>query len=567
MRTIEMNGRLLWVTSLLLLPAVLTGECAPAAAAAGANDVLLNLFIEKGFVSRAEAEKVQQEAIRRQAELDQVKAEAEQYKTELEQVKSDLATIKAQAENYPTHGADPRPASQWLVSSGTKALEFFGDARLRYEARQLQDSRADAIDLNRYRYSLRAGLRGNLFDDFYYGFRLETSSNPRSSWNTFGSSGSANPFGKSTAGINVGQLYLGWKYADLAEITLGKMPNPLYTTPLVWSSSLNLEGAAERFKYTVGDADLFANFGQFLYQDTNPTKTTEGYSGLLHRDGGDLPFLLALQGGVDYHFTKTIDFKVAPVLYAYVGFKHRGVPGTGYQVDDGQDLDGTYVGQGAVSGLNSKPADYNYGNFGGYYANQTAVNDLMVVEVPFGLNLKVKKVNLRLFGDYAVNLEGKQRATAAFDAQNAGYFTDPTTGYGDIMSRISSPQTDDTHAYQFGFSIGSTNLVYGPMQGLVFGNTSKKHAWELRTFWQHIEQYSLDPNLLDADFFDGRENMEGVYAALAYGLSDNVVIAARYGYAHRINNQLGTGGSGGDVTVMNPIYNYNLFQVDLGVRF
>ena len=40
---------------------------------------------------------------------------------------------------------------------------------------------------------------------------------------------------------------------------------------MVWDPDLNPEGAAERFKYTVGNADFFANFGQFLYQDNNPS--------------------------------------------------------------------------------------------------------------------------------------------------------------------------------------------------------------------------------------------------------------------------------------------------------
>ena len=65
---------------------------------------------------------------------------------------------------------------------------------------------------------------------------------------------------------------------------MGKMPNPLYTTTLVWNGNISPEGAAEQFKYTVGPADFFANFGQFLYQDMNPISA----SGLLdiHRNCG-----------------------------------------------------------------------------------------------------------------------------------------------------------------------------------------------------------------------------------------------------------------------------------------
>ena len=78
------------------------------------------------------------------------------------------------------------------------------------------------------------------------------------------------PFGKSTAGIGIGQVYLGWRPWDWVDITAGKMPNPLYTTPLVWNGNISPEGFAERFKYTVGPADFFATFGQFLYAGFQP---------------------------------------------------------------------------------------------------------------------------------------------------------------------------------------------------------------------------------------------------------------------------------------------------------
>jgi hypothetical protein len=265
-----------------------------------------------------------------------------------------------------------------------------------------------------------------------------------------------------------------------------------------------------------------------------------------------------------------VDFKVAPALYLYTQFNDGQLPpnsGTGYT----PDFAGTYVGQGQTAGVGGIPAYYNLNGstpgFDGYYANQTGINKLMVLDIPMELNIKLEKLHLRFFGDYAQNLQGKDRAQDAYKAAGSYYFSTAGPGAG-LIQPISSPQTHDIHAYQIGFGIGSTNLVYGPTKGLVFGNSSKKHAWEFRTYWQHIEQYSLDPNLIDSDFFDGCENLEGVYAALAYGLFDNVIATVRYGYAERINDKLGTGGgTSGDITQMNPVNKYSLFQVDLGVTF
>lgn len=498
-----------------------------------AADPLLDLFIQKGYVTQQEAAKV--------------KAEADRLRT------NDLANAAL-------------PASNWKVNPAIKNMEIFGDVRLRYEARSATDPSGGSIDLNRWRYSVRLGLRGEAFDDFYYGLRLETSSNPRSAWATFGNA-STGPFGKASAGINLGQAYLGWRPEDWVDITLGKMPNPLYTTSLVWDSDLSPEGAAEHFKYTVGEADFFATFGQFIYQDTNPTKTSAGYFNPFSVNSSELPFLITLQGGVDYHFTKKVNFKIAPMLYYYTRFnqgQNPGPSGTGYS----PDFAGTYVGQGTRFGVNGAPAYYNLASpgFDGFYANQTGINKLLVLEFPFEADVKLEKFKLRFFGDYAQNLQGADRAREAYAAANSFYFSASGPG-GGALQPITSPQTHDIHAYQFGFGIGSTNLDYGPMQGAVYGNSTRRHAWELRTYWQHTEQYALDPNLIDSDVFEGRENLQGIYVALAYCFSDNVYGVFRYGHASRINDKLGTGGSNGDIPQMNPINSFNLFQVDFGIKF
>jgi hypothetical protein len=571
MRKIEIKRPAFWLTSLLLAPAMLVANHAAAAESAPASDLLLNLFVEKGYVSKSEADKVKAEAEQRQAELNQYKETAAALKAETEALRAEVATLRTQSDFRSTNDLPALEKSK--MSSALDKMVVFGDIRLRYETRSAQDPQGGKISLNRERYSLRLGVRGDLADDFHYGLRLETSSNPRSSFTTFGTSTSSSsggayqgPYGKSTASINVGQAYIDWRHDDWIDITMGKMPNPLYTTTMVWSGSINPEGAAETFKHTVGEADFFATFGQFIYEDTNPNQASSGYFFNNYAGNGGPIFLLAWQGGLNYHFTKDISLKVAPVLYIYSG-NGADTSQSLSQVNPG--FSDTYVGQGIKpgSGAANGYSGYPNGYYDGFTANQTGINDLQVLEIPVELNWSVSKMHLRFFGDYAYNLKGKDRANAAYTASQAGQNT-PGGLQSYPINPIASPQTSDVKAYQIGFGIGSTNLVYGPMQGLVYGNSSKKNAWELRTYWQHIEQYSLDPNLIDADFFNSNENMEGFYAALAYGLSDNVIATVRYGYAERINNQLGTGGGAGlDIPQMNPIQKYHLFQLDLGVKF
>ena len=529
--TAQWLGMLAAIASVGVTSPVVAAETTPTA------DPVLSLMLEKGMVTEAEA-----------------------------------ARVQAQVDARRTNQTAVFPESKWKISDGIKDIELFGDVRLRYEGRTAQDPAGGEINLDRMRYAIRLGVRGNAFDDFYYGFRLETSSNPRSSWVTMGTSSSGTPyqgpFGKSTAGVNIGQAYLGWHPETWFDITLGKMPNPLYVSTMVWNPSLNPEGAAEHFKTTVGEADIFANLGQFLYQDTNPTGSARGYFNLNGSDYsfGSLPFLMTWQGGVDYHLTKNVSLKVAPTLYSYTRFNQGQMP-----INNGSartpDFAGTYVGQGSTSGI-LYPAFYNLANgtpgFDGFYANQTGINNLLVLDFPIELNIKLKRLDVRLFGDYAQNLQGATRANAAYNAASSTYFSSPPLGQAGSLSNITAPQTHDNAAYQLGLALGSKDAI-----GLVSGSAAKarKHAWEVRTYWQHIEQYSLDPNLLDTDFFEGVENLEGIYAAAAYSLTDNFIGTVRYGHANRINNLLGTGGSGQDIPQINPVNAFEMFQVDLTYKF
>jgi hypothetical protein len=517
----------------------------------GSSDPLLDLFVKKGFVTQQEA--------------DQVEAEAAAMRT-----------------NNPAQ-MPPMPASQWQLDKALKSVELYGDARLRYEDRSAKDAAGNQIDLQRFRYALRLGLRGELFDQFYYGVRLDTGNNPRSPFVTAGTTSTTGtsyyngPFGKSEAGINLGQVYVGWQPEDWVNLTVGKMPNPLYTSPLVWSSAINPEGFAERFKYTVGEARFFANFGQFLYDDLNPAIASGGLgiNGLTGQDTDNI-FMFAWQGGLNYQITPNINAVVAATVYNYIGLQrstvntlsalspYYGDPYVGegeyYLQSPGSVAPGA---SGFGSGLN-EPGNASLN----YPFNQVGLDNLEVLEIPFEFNVKIPewKLEARFFGDFAYNLEGAQRAQDAAAAYNAVIKENPFSA-SPVPSHTLTPQTSDVKAYQIGIGIGSDDVTYGPMQGLVFGTDAPRHSWEIRTYWQHVEQYSLDPNILDTDFFNGLENLEGIYLAASYAFTGDFIGTFRYGHATRINNALGTGGSSMDIPQINPVNSYDLYQVDLTLRF
>ena len=129
------------------------------------NAALLDLLVKKGLISDQEAEDVR-------ADL----------------VKEHAATS----------------AGKLKLSTPITELELYGDARMRYEIRTAQTGAPDTLDTpgdstqrNRFRYRLRLGLRGTLVDDWFFGLRLETSTNPRSTNVTLGDDSGVNgPFSK-----------------------------------------------------------------------------------------------------------------------------------------------------------------------------------------------------------------------------------------------------------------------------------------------------------------------------------------------------------------------------------
>ena len=435
-------------------------------------------------------------------------------------------------------------ASKWKLAAPIKELELYGDVRVRYEYRGGRTDGSpgthnDWQERERERYRLRIGLRGTLADDWFFGVRLETSSNPRSTNITFGGDSSSGPFAKNDDGIDVGQAYFGYRGFPGTTLTVGRMPNPLVNTTMVWDDDINPEGLAEQWKHTfnigggeepapvyskdgktvAGPAtpsqpalkiDVFANFAQFVYDDANPEnplgpRPTTSQPGVQanQRVPNTDAFLLAWQVGARFTFPNTLYAQIAPTFY-------------------------NYTGNGDTFNIHFHGGDKFLTNSSSLSTNQTGINSLLIFDNPWEIGWKLGKLPMRVFGDFAVNLEGGDRADAAFY---------PNKG-------------DQRYAYQVGLGIGQLK---------------KKRDWQVNAWWQHTDQYALDPNLVDSDVFDSRVNMEGVAVNAAYALSDAVIFKLTWAYGWPSDSSLGTGGAG-DIGI-NPLSQYQLFQADLNVKF
>jgi hypothetical protein len=431
-------------------------------------------------------------------------------------------------------------ASKLKLFPALTELELFGDLRLRYDYRGGRLPSDDPTNPNdwqereRERYRLRVGLRGTLLDDWFFGLRLETSASARSSNVTMGgdtstsSPGGGGPFAKGDDGIFVGQAYGGYKGFPGFTFTGGRMPNPFVKTLMVWDDDINPEGLAEQWKHTftigAGEAapasyskdgkavaapppepivkiDVFANFGQFVYDDTNPSNpigtpptTTQPIGGETQQTPLANAFMLGWQVGARFDFPHIAYFQLAPTLYNYTG--------------DGNTFNVHFSGDSS--------------------GNQTGINSLLVFDIPAEIGWKVGKVPMRIFGDFATNFDADDRADAAGHPGKGG----------------------DRYAYQIGLGIGQLK---------------KKHDWEIDAWWQHQDQYALDPNLVDTEMFDSKLNLQGVAVRAGYMLADAVSLNLTWSYAWQIDDAVGTGGLG-DLTI-NPMNQYQLFQADLNYKF
>ena len=136
---------------------------------------------------------------------------------------------------------------------------------------------------------------------------------------------------------------------------------------MVWSANLNPEGAAEQFKYTVGEADFFATFAQFLYAGNNTATTASGNLGINGGAGQSVNniFQIAWEGGLTYHITPNVSAKIAATIYEYFGLQQSNLrSGTSTSPFFGDP----YVGEGAYAGPGSS---YPVNGFSGYGTSGT----------------------------------------------------------------------------------------------------------------------------------------------------------------------------------------------------
>jgi len=415
--------------------------------------------------------------------------------------------------------------SRISVGSFIDNATMYGDIRARYERRDGQgnatgSTNTEKSEVNRARYKTTLGINtksGNWYSDW----AMSISSKGTSDNVTFGDtpvSAGSGMNNKTSSGLFIKRAQVGWNVTDWLSIEAGRMANPLYSVnAMVFDRDIVFEGAQEKFKYKVGDVELFGTAAQWI--------TGGNYNKTDNVTYNNATTMLALQAGLKTPVMGTASFKGAISYYDYYGTKG----GSGFFSPQTQAATNAQRITTTTAG------------------NSLAQNDLNILDIPVELNFKTSaNTGMKIYGEYANNMSGEDRAKRA--CNQVGAATN-VCGLG-----------DDHDAWLIGATFSSAKDLAGVESG-----KGKEGDWSGNIWYQSVGAYALDPSAVDSDIFDGRINMEGTSFKGQYLIQDNVAFNFTGAWGTSKNKSLGAGGSGGDLGIN--LRDYTLYQFDLTYKF
>ena len=392
-----------------------------------------------------------------------------------DQVKQEVVA-QAKAERWGDVNAIP----EWI-----DRLKWDGDLRMRYQRDSYATGNASPVFVDQYyglkaattgnttetreRWRLRArlGLTAKISNSVTAGVRLATGSSddPVSTNQTLGNT--ANKYS-----IWLDQAYLKLDPLEWLTVIGGRMPNPWFSTDLVWDADLNFEGVAAKATYRFDERrSAYFTAGVFPLQDIAPAQNNKAKS----------KWLTGFQGGVDMTSLNGSRAKLGLALYDYKNVE--GISDTGALL---LDYDAT------------KPQFHQKGNT--MYLDPYSSNPKLIS--------KFRELNL----------------TAQLDIANF----DPTHIIltGDYVRNIGFDQAEI--AKRTGFIVAKKNSGY-QLQALV-GNAkvAERGDWQAFMGYRHLLPDAVLDAFTDSDFRLGGTDAKGYFIGGNYGLDKNTWISLRW---------------------------------------
>jgi hypothetical protein len=381
-------------------------------------------------------------------------------------------------------------------------------------------STADARDRERIR--LRLGILAKVSDEVGVGVRLATgSATDRVSTNqTLGQN-----FNKYQ--LFVDRAFVRLDPADWISVQAGRLPNPWFSTDMVWSDNLNFDGVAATTHWAPQGSAFspFATVGWFpLREQTPPSRSSR--------------WLAGAQVGTGWALTDRTKVKLGLAYYSYNNLEGQldrnytlGTNSSNQQVVIADPAYGQYE---YPSGLRQK------GNTV-FETNPTSVDTSPVWGLAYGFRPLVLTASAELtqFSPYSLLLSAEYVKNTAFDEasfhRRAGAFFDGKNPGG------------KSTGYHFKLAFGAAEV-------------RESGQWQLFTSYRHVGSDAVLDAFTDSDLGLGGTNLQGYTLGGSYGLYRNTSLGVRYLSAKTIDTPL-------NAAYPDAFYKVNSVQVDLNVRF
>jgi hypothetical protein len=473
---------------------------------------LVELLKKKNVISADEAAGLAGQAVaRRDSEKAAVIASETNQKEQIEELNQRVSHVTQKvAELYSGKVAELAAAApEW-----SKRIRFGGDVRLRYERDRFDNNNDVGIpkisqgafileaqntwtDEDLFKYRVRVGAEVDIAEDITGNIKLQAAvrlatgntTNPVSTNTILGDF-----MNKDTIVLDPAYLKLSWKTVGYIPTVYtlygGRMPNPWFSSDLIWDGDLNFEGLALNVKKPLTETETWTAFltaGAFPLQHSGPGDTN---------DSQHNKWLYAGQIGVERKHRTGIAAKVGAAYYHFDNI--TGVSNPDPLVPGATDWSAPLFQQrGNALFLIDQPNSLKEGLASEFRElNLTGTLDIGYWD----------PVHVVLLGDYVKNL-GFNRS--------------------DVAKRIPDPNYPDTSTgYQIGLSVGrpaiETDFKWSP-------------NWKVFLYYKYLEGDAVVDAFTDSDFHLGGTNARGWILGTEFGLMKNTWLTLRWLTADEIS--------------------------------
>jgi polyhydroxyalkanoate synthesis regulator phasin len=414
---------------------------------------------------------------------------------------------------------------QWgnvnAVPEWVDRLKWSGDFRLRGQGNYYANGNAPGIDFAFEPYGLgsitdpintqtdnqlwllraRLALAAKVTDSVSAGFRITTgnTTNPVSTNQTMG-----NDYNKYSLVLD--RAFVKAQPWDWLTVWGGRMPNPFFSTDLVWDDDLNFDGVAATFtpwSRSDSDAKPFFTVGAFPLQDVQSSSTN------LATD----KWLYAAQAGLDWKMDADTRWHFGLAYYDYQNIAAIAAP---------TSLAVPYDYAGSVLVAKQK------GNTRFLVApNSSTDPNLFGLAADYSLVNLTATVDLAQFEPVHVILDGDVVKNVGYDAAKVNSLL------------VSGPQAARTLGWQTKVTVGWPLI-------------QNQGDWQASLGYRYLERDAVLDAFADSDFRLGGTNSKGFFIGGQYGIDRNTWLTARWLSADQIDGAP---------------FGVDVLQVDFNARF